>query len=63
MTADDCVPSASAPTDLGNRIIKVDHAGEHGAINIYTGQMLVARVTAPDLLEELREFRSHEMRH
>jgi len=49
--------------DLGGRIIKVDHAGEHGAINIYTGQIFIARWTAPALLEELSEFLAHEKRH
>ena len=50
-------------TDLGNRIIKVDHAGEHGAVNIYTGQIFFARLTAPHLVPELSEFRAHEVRH
>ena len=49
--------------DLGDRIIKVNHAGEHGAIGIYTGQILLARLTAPHLVDELVEFRSHEQRH
>ena len=50
-------------TDLGGRILKVDHAGEHGAVNIYTGQIFVARLTAPDLVDELSEFLAHERRH
>ena len=50
-------------SDLGDRIIKVNHAGEHGAIGIYTGQILMARITAPKMVTELREFRSHEQRH
>jgi 3-demethoxyubiquinol 3-hydroxylase len=50
-------------SSLGNRIIKVDHAGEHGAICIYTGQILLARLTAPRLVSELQEFLSHERRH
>jgi 3-demethoxyubiquinol 3-hydroxylase len=50
-------------TDLGNRIIKVDHAGEHGAVSIYTGQIFFARFTAPHLVSELSEFRAHELRH
>lgn len=53
----------AADTELGGRIIKVNHAGEHGAICIYSAQILIARLTAPQLLEELREFRSHERRH
>jgi len=53
----------SATSDLGDRIIKVNHAGEHGAISIYTGQILVARITARNMIAELTEFRSHEQRH
>jgi 3-demethoxyubiquinol 3-hydroxylase len=55
--------SAVQHTDLGNRILKVNHAGEHGAVNIYTGQIFLARLTARNVLPELREFRSHEERH
>jgi ubiquinone biosynthesis monooxygenase Coq7 len=50
-------------TALGNRILKVNHAGENGAIHIYAGQILVARLTAPSLVKELEEFKSHEERH
>lgn len=50
-------------SELGDRIIKVNHAGEHGAICIYSGQIFVARLTARDLVAELIEFRSHELRH
>jgi YD repeat-containing protein len=49
--------------DLADRIIKVNHAGEHGAISIYSGQILMARLTARDLLEQLVEFRSEEQKH
>ncbi|WP_271007754.1 demethoxyubiquinone hydroxylase family protein [Paucibacter sp. B51] len=48
---------------LGSRILKVNHAGEHGAICIYTGQIIAARLTARDMVAELEEFRSHERRH
>ena len=50
-------------TALGARILKVNHAGENGAVHIYTGQILVARLTARSLVAELREFRAHEERH
>ena len=49
--------------DLGDRILKVNHAGENGAIFIYTAQIFVARLTSPLLIAELREFREHERRH
>jgi len=29
---------------VGDRVMKVNHAGEHGAINIYRGQLLVCRL-------------------
>lgn len=45
------------------RIIKVNHAGEHGAVNIYAGQIAMARLRAPFLLLELSEFKAHEERH
>src|SRR4051812_44502413 len=48
---------------LGGRILKVNHAGENGAVHIYAGQLLLARLTAPSLVAELREFRSHEEVH
>lgn len=48
---------------LGDRIMKVNHAGEHGAICIYTGQIHLARFTSPSMVAELKEFRSHERRH
>ena len=52
-----------ALTDLGGRFLTVDHAGEHGAVWLYTGQILMARLTAPALVSELTEFREHELRH
>ena len=48
---------------LPGRIIKVNHAGEHGAVNIYRSQSLVCRMTAPDLVPLLREFQTHEEGH
>lgn len=48
---------------LADRFLKVNHAGEHGAICIYTAQIHIARFTAPALVAELVEFRSHERRH
>ena len=49
--------------DLGSRILKVNHAGEFGAISIYTGQIAVARLFARGLVPKLEEFRSHERGH
>jgi 3-demethoxyubiquinol 3-hydroxylase len=50
-------------TRLGDRILKVDHAGEHGAVNIYRAQILMARWTAPQLVPLLRHFLEHELGH
>jgi ubiquinone biosynthesis monooxygenase Coq7 len=43
--------------------MKVDHAGEHGAICIYGVQRWLARWRAPDMLHELDGFLAHERGH
>lgn len=48
---------------LGDRVMKVNHAGEQGAICIYRGQRWVAARLMPDLVAELVEYQSHEERH
>jgi ubiquinone biosynthesis monooxygenase Coq7 len=48
---------------LGDRVMKVDHAGEHGAICIYRAQRRFARWRAPDMLPELDGFLAHERGH
>jgi ubiquinone biosynthesis monooxygenase Coq7 len=48
---------------LEDRILKVNHAGEHGAVNIYRGQALICRWRVPTLLAQLQEFRRHEEGH
>jgi ubiquinone biosynthesis monooxygenase Coq7 len=45
------------------RILRVDHAGEHGAINIYTAQLLLARMLYKDIVPTLEEMISHERKH
>lgn len=45
------------------RMLIVNHAGEHGAVHIYAGQILVARLRARALVEELAEFKAHEEHH
>jgi 3-demethoxyubiquinol 3-hydroxylase len=57
------IAKSAATNELGDRIIKVNHAGEHGAINIYSGQIFMARLTARGMVSQLKEFRSHEQRH
>ena len=53
----------NADEALGGRVLKVNHAGENGAISIYAGQILAARVTARSLVSDLAEFKSHEEKH
>jgi 3-demethoxyubiquinol 3-hydroxylase len=48
---------------LGTRYLKVNHAGEQGAICIYTGQIFMARLTSPSSVAMLADFRSHEQSH
>lgn len=48
---------------LGDRVLRVDHAGEHGAVCVYRAQRRLARWTAPQLLAEIDDFISHEVRH
>lgn len=48
---------------LGDRVMKVDHAGEHGAVAIYRAQRWFARWRAPDMLDEINEFLAHERGH
>jgi ubiquinone biosynthesis monooxygenase Coq7 len=54
--------------DAGNRltiarILKVNHAGEYGAIRIYRAQIYVARRRYPDVVPFLEETLGHEIRH
>ncbi|WP_421726570.1 demethoxyubiquinone hydroxylase family protein [Bauldia sp.] len=45
------------------RILKVNHAGEHGAIRIYRAQIAVARRLWKDVVPFLEETLSHEVKH
>ena len=45
------------------KMIKVDHTGENGAVNIYRAQSIGARLFARDLLPEIRDNQAHEERH
>lgn len=45
------------------RILKVNHAGEYGAIRIYRAQLWAARRLQPDLVPFLSETLSHEIDH
>src|SRR5690606_10133409 len=45
------------------RILRVNHAGEHGAVSIYSAQIAWARKHAPDILGWLEETIGHERTH
>lgn len=45
------------------RILKVNHAGETGAIRIYAAQIAVARRLFPHIIPELDEMRRDEIEH
>src|SRR5262245_4879430 len=46
-----------------SRILKVNHAGEYGAIRIYRAQLWVARRIYPEIATFLEETLAHELRH
>lgn len=48
---------------LGDRVLRVDHTGEHGAVRIYLAQRWVARWRASAMLGEIDGFIAHERRH
>ncbi len=46
-----------------SRILKVNHAGEYGAIRIYRAQLWLARRLHSDLVPFLEETLAHEVQH
>ena len=45
------------------RILRLDQAGEYGAIRIYSSQLLIARLFYKDIVSKLEEMISHEKEH
>jgi 3-demethoxyubiquinol 3-hydroxylase len=45
------------------RILRVDHAGECGAIRIYRSQIAIARMFHPKCVPALEHMLEHELRH
>jgi 3-demethoxyubiquinol 3-hydroxylase len=45
------------------RIVKVNHAGEYGAIRIYTAQIAVAARLCPDAVPALSRMLAREREH
>lgn len=54
-----------SPADkiTAGRILKVNHAGEYGAIRIYRAQLWLARRLYPDTVNFLEETLNHEIEH
>ena len=53
-TGDDALPGDLSPKELVDRIIRVDQAGEFGAVRIYEGQLAVlGRTPAGPVIEEM----------
>jgi 3-demethoxyubiquinol 3-hydroxylase len=48
---------------LGDRILKVNHAGEHGAVNLYRGQRFACWWRDDALRSTLEEYQGHEEAH
>ncbi|GAA0208138.1 hypothetical protein GCM10009123_14530 [Kangiella japonica] len=46
-----------------HRILRVDHAGETGAIQIYKAQIAVSRILYPEIVPTLSEMLAHESEH
>ncbi len=57
-------PKLSRPAKtIAEKMIKVDHVGENGAVNIYRAQRLAASFRAKHLLPQLKHFQGHEEEH
>jgi ubiquinone biosynthesis monooxygenase Coq7 len=57
--------SLIAPRDAltVQRILKVNHAGEYGAIRIYRSQIAVAKLRCADVVPHLEHMLEHEIEH
>lgn len=51
------------PVQTVEQILRVDHAGECGAIRIYRSQIAVARWLHPECVADLSHMLEHELRH
>ncbi|MBO9713659.1 demethoxyubiquinone hydroxylase family protein [Sphingomonas sp.] len=47
----------------GDRILRVDHAGEHGAVCVYAAQARIARWRSPGAVAGIEHCLAHERRH
>jgi ubiquinone biosynthesis monooxygenase Coq7 len=61
-TAEGSAPTAREALTIA-RIVRVNHAGEYGAIRIYRAQIRIARWLFPDIVPTLDGMLQHELRH
>jgi len=54
---------SSNSIDTPKKILKVNHAGEFGAINIYRSQLFVSKIFMRDLVPMLEDFLADEQKH
>lgn len=61
ITAEDRLPGDPTREQMVDAMIRVDQAGEHGAVRIYAGQLAVLRGTEAEA--PIREMADQEQRH
>ena len=49
--------------DTAKKILKVDHAGEFGAVNIYKSQIFISKLFGREYVPMLEKFLEDEKRH
>ena len=60
-TGEDLMPGDPSKQELVDAMIRVDHAGEHGAVRIYDGQLAILRGTEAEA--PIRHMAEQEQRH
>ncbi len=50
-------------SDMSDRILRVNHAGEHGAIQIYRAQLTISYYLYKEAVPKLQEMLGHEKAH
>ena len=61
MTGENRMPGDPTREQMIESMIRVDHAGEHGAVRIYAGQLAILAGTAAEA--PIREMAEQEKRH
>jgi len=56
-------PHKRPASSMAEKMVKVDHAGENGAVNIYRAQYLASTFRSPRSKAQIKEFQRHEEKH